>query len=79
MQTERLTLRRPTLDDVAAVGPLLTDPEVVRFLGGEIVPPEAHPEVVQKWIDRWDTYGMGAFMVEHDGVFVGRTGVLVWD
>lgn len=79
MQTERLTLRRPTLDDVAVVGPLLTDPEVVRFLGGEIVPPEAHPEIVQKWIERWDTYGVGAFMVERDGLFVGRTGILVWD
>ena len=79
MQTERLTLRRPTLDDVAVVGPLLTDPEVMHFLGGETVPPEAHPEVIQKWIERWDEYGLGPFMVERDGVFVGRAGILVWD
>lgn len=79
MQTERLTLRRPTLDDVAVVGPLLTDPEVVHFLGGEIAPPEVHAEIIGKWLERWDEYGTGPFMVERDGEFVGRTGILVWD
>lgn len=79
IETDRLVLRLPTLDDVAVVGPLLTDPEVVHFLGGEVAPPEIHGEILEKWLERWDEYGMGPFMVERDGEFVGRTGILVWD
>ncbi|HEY2327060.1 MAG TPA: GNAT family N-acetyltransferase [Gaiellaceae bacterium] len=79
LETERLTLRLPKMEDVDVVGELLGDPEVVRFLGGQTAAPEEFPAIVQKWLDRWDAFGMGPFMVERDGVFVGRTGVLVWD
>lgn len=77
--TERLTLRHPVIADAAAVGDLLTDPEVMRFIGGEVVPPEHHAAVVQRWLDRWEEYGVGPFIVERDGRFLGRTGILVWD
>jgi RimJ/RimL family protein N-acetyltransferase len=81
LETERLVLRPPRLDDAPAAAEFLTDPEVMRFLGGEPVPREQAPEVVQKWIERWERNGVGPFMLERrdDGRFVGRTGILVWD
>lgn len=71
----------PRLDDAAAAAELLGNPEVMRFLGGEIVPPEEVPAVVQKWLDRWELTGVGPFAIERreDRRFLGRAGVLVWD
>lgn len=78
--TERLRLRLPVAADAAAAGEMLSDPEVMRFLGGEIVQPDDVPAVIAKWCRRWHDNGVGPFVVErHDGRFVGRTGLLVWD
>jgi RimJ/RimL family protein N-acetyltransferase len=81
VESDRLALRSPCLDDAPAAAELLTDPEVMRFLGGEVVPPEHAPGVVQKWIGRWERDGVGPFVIERreDGRFIGRCGVLVWD
>jgi RimJ/RimL family protein N-acetyltransferase len=53
----------------------------MRFLGGKTVPAEHWPAVVEKWIARWATDGLGPFVVERreDGRFVGRAGILIWD
>lgn len=60
---------------------MLGDPEVMRFLGGQAVPPEEVPAVVQKWIDTWELNDAGSFVLEQreSGRFVGRAGVLIWD
>jgi RimJ/RimL family protein N-acetyltransferase len=81
LETERLILRMPRIEDATAAAELLGDAEVMRFLGGETVPTEAVPEVVQKWLDRWALNDVGPFMIERrdDGVWVGRAGILVWD
>jgi RimJ/RimL family protein N-acetyltransferase len=81
LETERLVLRLPRLEDAAAAAELLGDREVMRFLGGETVPPEDVPVVVQKWLDRWELNGVGPFVLERrdDGRFLGRAGILVWD
>lgn len=81
IETERLRLRLPTLADVNVLGEVVGDAEVVRFLGGQIAPPEEYEAILGRWLQRWDDHGMGPFMVERrdDGVFVGRTGILVWD
>ena len=81
LETERLVLRLPRLDDAPAAAEYLGDPEVMRFLGGQTVPPEDAPAVVQKWMHRWETDDMGPFVLERrdDGRFVGRCGILVWD
>jgi len=81
LETERLLLRRPRLEDAEAVAGLLGDPEVMRFLGGTTVPPDAVPAVVQGWIDDWETYPAGKFIVERrdDGVVVGRVGLKYYD
>jgi RimJ/RimL family protein N-acetyltransferase len=81
LQTERLLLRSPVPDDVRAAAELLTDLEVMRFLGGDVVPPKDHAAVVEKWRERWKVNGMGPFLIERrrDGRFLGRTGIVVWD
>ena len=81
LETERLALRLPRLDDAPAAAEYLADPEVMRFLGGETVPPEQAPAVVQKWLDRWERNGVGHFVVERreDGRFVGRVGITLWN
>ena len=81
LETDRLLLRRPRLGDTRAAEELVTDPEVMRFLGGMTVPKEHVPAVVRRWMDRWRVDGLGPFIVERreDGRFVGRAGILVWD
>ncbi len=81
LETERLVLRPPRLEDATAAAEMLGDPEVMRVLGGEPVQPADVPAVVEKWIRRWGLNGVGPFVVERrgDGRFLGRAGVLVWD
>jgi RimJ/RimL family protein N-acetyltransferase len=81
LETERLIVRKPRLDDAEAAFEYLCDPEVMRFIGGETVPREACRDVVQKWLDRWETNGCGHFALERreDGRFLGRVGLIVWD
>lgn len=82
IETERLLLRKPVLEDAQPALELLTDPVAMAFLGG--VHPEAatDPEfVVRRWLGRWDDNECGPFSVvrREDGRWLGRTGVLVWD
>jgi RimJ/RimL family protein N-acetyltransferase len=79
LRTERLLLRKPTLDDVEDAARLLSDPEVMRFLGGEPVPPDAVANVVRRWADDWETYPAGKFIVEMDGAMIGRVGLNFFD
>jgi len=79
LETERLVLRKPRLEDAAALEPLLRDPEVMRFLGG--VTDEPAQEVIERWRHRWSANGVGHFFLVRraDDTFVGRTGYVVWD
>jgi RimJ/RimL family protein N-acetyltransferase len=81
LETERLLLRPPVVEDASAAAELLTDPEVMRFLGGVAVTAENAGDVVEKWIERWEQNDAGPFIVERrsDGRFLGRAGILVWD
>jgi RimJ/RimL family protein N-acetyltransferase len=81
LETERLVLRLPRLEDAPAAAEYLGDPEVMRFLGGATVPPEDAPAVVAKWLRRWELDGVGHLVIERksDRTFLGRTGILVWD
>jgi RimJ/RimL family protein N-acetyltransferase len=81
LQTDRLILRLPTIGDADAAADYLTDPEVMRYIGGETVPRDAAPSVVQKWLDRWEANGFGHFVIERreDGRFLGRVGIIAWD
>lgn len=81
LETDRLVLRLPRLEDAEGAADYLTDPEVMRYLGGETVPRQDAPSVVQKWLDRWEANGFGHFAIERrdDGRFLGRVGMIVWD
>ncbi|HLX31588.1 MAG TPA: GNAT family N-acetyltransferase [Gaiellaceae bacterium] len=81
IETERLILREPTLEDADGAAEMLADPEVMAWLGGRTVPAEDVPAVLEKWILRWDENGCGPFSVlrREDGRWIGRAGILVWD
>ena len=80
LETDRLILRKPRLEDAEGAFEYLGDAEVMRFLGGETVPLEDCRDVIQKWLDRWRTNGFGYFALERrdDATFVGRVGLNLW-
>jgi RimJ/RimL family protein N-acetyltransferase len=75
--TARLLLRLPTLADLESPPDYLRDPQVMDWLGG-IDPPH---EVVQRWIDDWERFPAGKFIVERpaDRALVGRVGFNFYD
>lgn len=82
IETERLVLRKPVLEDAEPAVALLTDPVAMEFIGGVHPEAAADPEfVVRRWLERWDENDCGPFSVvrREDGRWVGRCGLLVWD
>ena len=77
IRTDRLVLRKPTAADVEDPPAFLSDPRVMDFLGGVEEDPHG---VVQHWLDGWDTYPAGKFIVETaTGERIGRVGVNFYD
>ena len=74
IRTERLILRKPLLGD--DLGEFVVDAEVQRWIGGTAESPR---DVIERWVRRWELNGVGQFIVELDGAFIGRVGFLVWD
>jgi len=82
IETDRLRLRRPTLEDAPALAEAYSDPEVMRYIGvGETFDVEGTRDWLGKAFRRWDADGFGHFAVERkeDGRVLGRAGFLVWD
>ena len=82
IETERLLLRLPRLEDAPAARELITDPVAMEFIGGVHPNAASDPEfVVRRWLERWDDNDCGPFSLvrREDGRWLGRTGVLVWD
>jgi RimJ/RimL family protein N-acetyltransferase len=82
IETERLLLRKPLLEDAQPALALITDPVAMEFLGGVHPDAASDPEfVVRRWLGRWDGNDCGPFSIvrREDGHWLGRTGVLVWD
>ena len=81
LETRRLVLRLPDPADAEGLADYLADPEVMRFLGGAVVPREDVSAVVGRWLGRWRQDGLGPFVLERrsDGRVLGRVGFLVWD
>ena len=76
LTTERLLLRKPTRADVETPPAFLSDAEVMHWLGGV----EDARAVVQRWVDEWETYPAGKFIVETpDGRRIGRVGLNFYD
>ncbi|WP_433168793.1 GNAT family N-acetyltransferase [Kribbella sp. CA-247076] len=79
LETERLTLRRFSADDLDLLADLDSDPEVMRFLTGQPTPRDEVEKVVLPGILRmYDEHpGLGTFAAEQkvDGAFVGWFGL----
>ena len=79
VETKRLVLRRPVESDIEALVALFDDPEVVRYLSGEI--PTAHEmwRAVAGWVGHWAWrgYGMTTWVEKATGTIVGRGGLWV--
>lgn len=82
IQTERLLLRKPRLEDAADLAVAYADPEVVRFIGdGSTATLAEVEEGIAGWLGRWESWGMSLFSLERreDGRVLGRAGFLLWD
>ena len=80
LETERLLLRPIEPADVDAFAPYMADPEIVRFIGGEMLSRDQVVERLALWRRRFDTDGFGplALVRREDGCVVGRCSLLVW-
>lgn len=82
VETERLILRLPRLEDADDFVPAYADPEVMRYLGdGSTGTREQIERGIGLWLERWEKNGIGLFSMEsrETGRVVGRSGFLVWD
>jgi RimJ/RimL family protein N-acetyltransferase len=80
--TERLILRLPKPSDAPALLEAFADPEAMRYIGdGSTTDLAGAKRAVRRWLERWDAWGIGMFVVERteDARVLGRTGFLRWD
>lgn len=80
LQTDRLTFRRFTMDDVDLVWAMDSDPEVMRYLnGGFPIPRETiEREMLPLCLQRYQQYshlGVWAVHERESGAFLGRMGL----
>jgi RimJ/RimL family protein N-acetyltransferase len=81
LETERLVLRKPRLDDVDRVLEYFSDPVAMEFIDEPTDKPADAQAAIERWLGRWEADGLGFFAVDRreDGVMIGRIGLLVWD
>jgi RimJ/RimL family protein N-acetyltransferase len=82
IETERLLLRLPRSEDAAGLLEAFADPEAMRYIGdGSTTDLGGAEEAVGRWLERWDAWGIGMFVVERmeDARVLGRAGFLRWD
>jgi ribosomal-protein-alanine N-acetyltransferase len=82
IETERLLLRKPRLDDAADLAVAYADPETMRFMGdGSTATREQVEQEIRRWLERWESWGLSLCSLERreDGRIVGRAGFLLWD
>src|SRR5579872_6862695 len=76
LETQRLVLRRFTLDDVALVVELDSDPEVMRYISGGAPTPreEVETDILPAWLGYYERYTGLGFWAAHEkssGAFIG--------
>ncbi len=82
LETERLLLRKPLPGDAPALLEAFADPESMRYIGDGSTNDLAGAErAVERWLERWQNWGIGMFVVERkeDGRVLGRVGFLRWN
>jgi RimJ/RimL family protein N-acetyltransferase len=78
IETERLTLRLYTLDDLDAVERMVAKAEVMKFTGGQITKRLDAWGFIARTLGHWALrgYGMYAVVEKASGTLVGRIGLL---
>ena len=82
IKTERLLIRKPQIEDAPGLLEAFADPEAMRYIGDGSTTDLAGAEgAVDRWLERWDAWGLGMFVVERaeDARVLGRAGFLRWD
>ncbi len=82
IETERLLLRLPQVEDAPGLLEAFADPEAMRFIGdGSTTDLAGAEEAIGRWLQRWDAWEIGMFVVERreDARVLGRAGFLRWD
>jgi RimJ/RimL family protein N-acetyltransferase len=76
LETERLTLRGHTPDDLAEYAAMWGDPEVVRHIGGRPFTSEECWHRLLRGVGHWEVLGFGYWVVREraSGGFVGEVG-----
>lgn len=76
LRTQRLVLRRPRSDDVAAMHAILRDPLAMRYWSTLPHATLAESEAwVAKTIDAINAGECDDFFIEHDGLLIGKAGL----
>jgi RimJ/RimL family protein N-acetyltransferase len=77
LETERLILKGPTVDDYPDIAATWADPEVVRYIGGVPFGAEDTWQRLLRYAGHWALLGFGSWIVrEKTGGFVGDVGLL---
>jgi RimJ/RimL family protein N-acetyltransferase len=82
LETERLTLRPLSLEDLDDLARFVSEPETMRYIGGGGPRTrEQARDTLGRMIESFQARGYGQLGVERkdDGAFLGRCGLLVWD
>ena len=83
MQTQRLILRRLTLEDASFIHALVNDPDWLRFIGDRAVRTvkDAMAYLHKGPLAMYETYGFGLYAVvrKRDGAVMGLTGLIKRD
>lgn len=77
IETARLILRPYVVDDHAPYLRMCSDPEVVRYLGGQTLSAEEAWHRLLRYVGHWTLFGYGLFAVieKASGDYVGETGL----
>jgi RimJ/RimL family protein N-acetyltransferase len=74
IETSRLVLRRPVVEDVHALAEMNADPEVMKYIGdGHVRTFQQTAAGIQRAISQWDEHGYGLFSMNRrdTGDYVG--------
>jgi RimJ/RimL family protein N-acetyltransferase len=75
LETDRLLLRRPQLDDLDRWAELLADPQAARYIGG-VQPKSIAWRMIMQVVGAWELTGISMFSVieKRSGTWIGRVG-----
>lgn len=77
IETARLVLRPYVIDDHAPYLRMCSDPEVVRYIGGQTLSAEEAWNRLLRYVGHWTLFGYGLFAVieKASGDYIGETGL----